>query len=60
MTNLQHKHPADIAEHLAELNNKDRNLSFMLLSGQMKADVFPYFDSTIQQEKIKLGKMEKI
>lgn len=50
MTNLHHKHPADIAEHLAELNNKDRNLSFMLLSGQMKADVFPYFDSTIQQE----------
>lgn len=48
--NLQDRHPADIAESLTALNEKERNLSFMLLSGQKKADVFSYFQIGIQQE----------
>lgn len=50
MINIQDKHPADIAEQFSELNKKDRNLSFMMLSGQKKAEVFPYFELAIQQE----------
>lgn len=50
MINLQDRHPADIADQLASLDRKERDLSFMLLKGQMKADVFAYFDLSIQQE----------
>ncbi len=50
MINLQDKHPADIADQLAQLSGNERNLSFMLLSSQRKADVFPYFELAIQQE----------
>lgn len=53
MKNLQDQHPADIAEQLSAMNEKDRNLSFLLLSGQLKADVFTYFELDIQQEIIK-------
>lgn len=50
MTNIQDKHPADIAEQLSGLNAKERNLSFMMLTGQKKADVFPYFELPVQEE----------
>lgn len=53
MTNFSDKHPADIAEQLVELDTKDRNLSFLMLSGEKKAEVFPYFDLEVQQEIIK-------
>lgn len=56
---LQDKHPADIAEQLSELDTKMRNISFLMLSGEKKSDVFPYFDLAIQQEIIKsLGDKE--
>jgi len=56
---IQDKHPADIAEQLSGLDQKSRNLSFLMLSGELKSDVFPYFDSSIQQEIIKsLGDKE--
>lgn len=53
MANIIDKHPADIAEQFTNLNKKDRNLSFLMLSGDKKAEVFPYFSNDIQQEIIK-------
>ena len=53
MANIIDKHPADIAEQFTNLNKKDRNLSFLMLSGDKKAEVFPYFSNDIQQEVIK-------
>jgi len=50
---IQDKHPADIAEQLTALDPKSRNISFLMLSGELKSDVFPYFDSNIQQEIVK-------
>ncbi|MRI64297.1 magnesium transporter [Ornithobacterium rhinotracheale] len=57
--NLQDQHPADIAERLASLDPKSRDLSFLFLDGEKKSEVFPYFDSEMQQEIIKsLGDKE--
>jgi magnesium transporter len=53
MAHIIDKHPADIAEQFTNLNKKDRNLSFLMLSGDKKAEVFPYFSNDIQQEIIK-------
>ncbi len=50
---MQDQHPADIAEQLAELDIKSRNLSFLLLTSEKKSEVFPYFDLAIQQEIVK-------
>ncbi|WP_454981146.1 magnesium transporter [Capnocytophaga haemolytica] len=47
---LQDKHPADIAEQLAQLNEKERNISFMMLSPDKKADVFAYFEPDLQAD----------
>lgn len=52
MDQITSKHPADIADQLTQKNSKDRVLSFLLLAGEAKAEVFPYFDSEIQQELI--------
>lgn len=53
LQNIQDMHPADIAEQLTVLDQKSRNLSFLMLSGDQKALVFPYFDTHTQQEIIK-------
>jgi len=53
MANIIDKHPADIAEQLTNLDKRDRNLSFLMLSGDKKAEVFPYFEDAIQQEVVK-------
>ncbi|WKS95644.1 magnesium transporter [Riemerella columbina] len=50
---LQDQHPADIAEQLSALDTKSRNLSFLMLSGELKSDVFPYFDAATQQDIVK-------
>ncbi|WP_369049201.1 magnesium transporter [Tenacibaculum sp. UWU-22] len=56
---IQDKHPADIAEQLTELDAKSRNISFLMLSGELKSKVFPYFDTSTQQEIVKsLGDKE--
>ncbi|HMN32445.1 MAG TPA: magnesium transporter [Chitinophagaceae bacterium] len=56
---LQSKHPADIADQLSALDMKSRNISFLMLSSELKSDVFAYFSSAIQQEIIKsLGDKE--
>ena len=47
---LQDKHPADIAEQLAQLNEKERNISFMMLPPDKKADVFAYFEPDLQAD----------
>ena len=52
MYHITSKHPADIADQLTQKSSKDRVLSFLLLAGEAKAEVFPYFDSEIQQELI--------
>ena len=53
MNNIQDNHPADIAEQLSSLDKKERNISFLMLSSNRKADVFSYFDPLVQQEIIK-------
>ena len=53
MAHIIDKHPADIAEQFTNLNKKDRNLSFLMLSGDKKAEVFPYFSNDIQQDILK-------
>ena len=53
MINIPDKHPADTAEQLSSLTKKDRNLSFLMLAGQRKAEVFSYFENAIQQEIVK-------
>jgi len=46
-------HPADIADKLEKLNNKDRIITFYLLSNNQKVEVFSYLDATIQKQIIK-------
>lgn len=59
LRDLRHKHPNDIAETITELNAKERILAFLLLPGDMKADVFTYFNHTVQEEILKeLGSTE--
>lgn len=53
MERIQDKHPADVAEKLMQLDSKDRNISFLLLSSDKKAEVFPYFEKDVQQKIIK-------
>lgn len=50
MTNIQDKHPADIAEQLAALDERERDISFLMLSGHKMAEVFPYFEPEVQQQ----------
>lgn len=52
MENILVQHPADIAEQLSKLEKKERNFSFLLLSGEKKSETFPYFEPIIQQELI--------
>ena len=59
MENILIQHPADIAEQLSKLEKKERNLSFLLLTGDKKSETFPYFEVGIQQELIQsLGDKE--
>ena len=50
---MLNQHPADVAEQLAGLDIKSRNIAFYMLSNDDKVDVFSYFDSDIQQEIVK-------
>ncbi|MCC9167383.1 magnesium transporter [Pontibacter harenae] len=59
LKDLKNKHPNDIAEIIAELNPKERILGFLLLPGDLKAEVFTYFNHTVQEEILKeLGSRE--
>lgn len=50
MPNQIKKHPADIAEKLASLEPKERNLSFLRLSGDLKSEVFTHLNTSDQNE----------
>ncbi|WP_276496055.1 magnesium transporter [Pontibacter litorisediminis] len=59
LRDLQHKHPHDIAEIISDLNAKERILAFLLLPGEVKAEVFTYFSHPVQEEILKeLGSRE--
>lgn len=59
MDRIQQKHPADIAEELALLDHKSRDVAFIMLSNEMKVEVFSYFDVSTQTEIVKsLGDKE--
>lgn len=52
--NLKDLHPADIAERLSLLDARNRSISFLMLTNEIKTEVFPYFETGIQQEIVKL------
>lgn len=59
MSNLISKHPADIAERLEALDRKERNLSFLMLQGEKKSEVFIRLNPLVQQELVQsLGDRE--
>lgn len=53
MVNYKDVHPADVAEMLAEMKKKDRNLTFLKLNSEQKVAVFSFLDLPIQQEIVK-------
>ncbi len=53
MVNFQEQHPADIAEALSELDGKERNISFLMLSAEKKIAVFRFLAPAVQIELIK-------
>ncbi|WP_114785035.1 magnesium transporter [Botryobacter ruber] len=53
LKDLKNNHPNDIAEVISELNPKERILAFLLLPGQLKAEVFTYFNRNVQEELLK-------
>src|SRR5690554_6464168 len=59
MENFQNQHPADIAEQLRGFDNDERNLSFLILSSEKKAQVFRFLEPAVQIKIIKaLGDKE--
>lgn len=59
IVNFKDMHPADIVEQLSELDPKSRSISYLMLPSDKKLEVFPYFDSDLQQEIVKtLGDKE--
>jgi magnesium transporter len=56
---LTDKHPNDIAETIQSLNTEEQPLTFLLLPGQMKGEVFAYLDKPTQEIVLKtLGSSE--
>jgi len=59
MVSFQNQHPADIAEQLTDLENRERNISFLMLPSDRKTQVFRFLNPKIQIEIIKgLGNKE--
>lgn len=59
MVDFQNQHPADIAEQLTEMDSKQRNLSFIMLSSNKKTLVFRFLKPKVQIKIIKsLGNTE--
>lgn len=59
MVNFQNQHPADIAEQLKEMDNDERNMSFLMLSPDKKTKVFRFLEPAVQIKIIKsLGNKE--
>ncbi|QCR24933.1 magnesium transporter [Pontibacter sp. SGAir0037] len=53
LKDLRNRHPNDISEVICELNSKERVLAFLLLPGELKAEVFTYFNHAVQEEILK-------
>ncbi|GHA58350.1 magnesium transporter [Pontibacter akesuensis] len=53
LRDLRHNHPSDIAEVLGGMNEKERLLAFLLLPGEVKSEVFTYFNYSNQEELLK-------
>ncbi|WP_347160380.1 magnesium transporter [Pontibacter chitinilyticus] len=53
LNDLKAQHPSDIAEVLEELNEKERLLAFLLLPGELKSEVFTYFNYSTQEDVLK-------
>ncbi|WP_313111626.1 magnesium transporter [Aequorivita sediminis] len=59
MVNFQNQHPADVAEQLREMDNDERNLSFLMLTPEKKTEVFRFLEPSFQIKIIKaLGNQE--
>lgn len=56
---LLNKHPSDIAETIAALNEQEQIVAFFLLPGDIEGEVFAYFERPIQENILKqLGSKE--
>ena len=56
---IETKHPSDIAEIISELEPKERIVAFLLLPGDLKAEVFTHFTVPVQEQILKdLGSRE--
>lgn len=53
-------HPSDVADAISQLNEKEQPLSFMLLPGEVKGSVFPYFSKETQRNILKAIGSENI
>ncbi|MCJ8163667.1 magnesium transporter [Pontibacter sp. E15-1] len=53
LEDLRSKHPNDIAEVISKLSAKERILAFLLLPGELKAEVLTYFTHKIQEDILK-------
>lgn len=53
LDSFKNLHPADIAEQLNKLNDRDRNITFYLLSNDQKVEVFSYLEANTQIQIIK-------
>ena len=61
INDLLNNHPSDIAHTISDLNAKERALAFLLLPGDIKADVFTYLSLNVQEELLKkLGSTETV
>lgn len=59
MVNFQNQHPADVAEQLRDMDNDERNLSFLMLTPEKKTEVFRFLEPSFQIKIIKaLGNQE--
>ena len=59
LKDLSNSHPGDIADVISGLNEKERILAFLLLPGELKSEVFTYFNYTTQENLLKkLGSVD--
>ncbi len=59
MEDIVSRHPADIAEEISSLSEKERDIAFLMLPGKEKAEVFPYLEMPVQEDLAKsLGNRE--
>lgn len=59
MATFHEQHPADMAEQLSQMDSKKRNLTFFMLPGEKKTQVFRFLQPNVQIDIIKaLGTKE--